>query len=87
VDEPSSREIRSLVKRIVDKFGPAVIDYKEFFGTSLPMVLGACGGPVMFSCQLRFEGLNHWPMEFYSHKTPQEPGVVIASEFSAMVPF
>jgi hypothetical protein len=33
----TSREIRSLVKRIVDKFGPAVIDYKEFFGTSLPM--------------------------------------------------
>lgn len=30
-------------------------------------------------------GLNHWPMEFiYAHKEPGTPGVVIASEFSAI---
>jgi len=31
------------------------------------------------------EGLNHWPMEFIYSKDPESPGVVIASEFSAVV--
>ena len=31
------------------------------------------------------EGLNHWPMEYiYTRKEPSPPGVVIASEFSAV---
>jgi trehalose 6-phosphate synthase/phosphatase len=40
----------------------------------------------LFLWVLYFEiGLNHWPMEFiYAHKEPGTPGVVIASEFSAI---
>jgi trehalose 6-phosphate synthase/phosphatase len=30
------------------------------------------------------EGLNHWPMEFVYCKDPDNPGVVIASEFTAV---
>lgn len=83
----TSREVRSLVKRIVDKFGPAVIDYKEFSGTSLPMDQRLAlwrASDVLMSTPIR-EGLNHWPMEYiYSRKDPEVPGVVIASEFSAI---
>lgn len=83
----TSREVRSLVKRIVDKFGPSVIDFKEFQGTSLPMDQRLAlwrASDVLMSTPIR-EGLNHWPMEYiYSHKAPEQPGVVIASEFSAI---
>jgi trehalose 6-phosphate synthase/phosphatase len=83
----TTREVRRLVKRIQDKFGPEVIDYQELPGSTLPMdqrLALWCGSDVLMSTPIR-EGLNHWPMEFiYSHKEPATPGVVIASEFSAI---
>lgn len=81
------RELRSLVKRIQVKFGPEVIDYQELIGSSLPMDQRLAlwmGSDILMSTPIR-EGLNHWPMEFiYAHKEPGTPGVVIASEFSAI---
>jgi trehalose 6-phosphate synthase/phosphatase len=88
-DEMSTtRELRVVVKRIVDKFGPAVIDYEECFGTAtLPMDMRLAlwrASDVLVCTPIR-EGLNHWPMEYiYARKEPEVPGVVITSEFSAV---
>jgi trehalose 6-phosphate synthase/phosphatase len=88
-DEVSTtRELRGVVKRIIDKFGPAVIDYEEFYGTAtlpLDQRLGLWRATDILVCTPIREGLNHWPMEYiYAHKEPEEPGVVITSEFSAV---
>jgi trehalose 6-phosphate synthase/phosphatase len=86
-EEVTTREVRFLVKRIQDKFGPHVIDYQEVTATSLPMDQRLAlwkASAILMSTPIR-EGLNHWPMEFiYAHKEPEAPGVVIASEFSAI---
>ena len=80
------RELRFIVNRIQDTFGPQVIDYQEMAGASFPMdrrlaLWKACD--VLMLTPIR-EGLNHWPMEYiYARKEPAPPGVVIASEFSA----
>jgi trehalose 6-phosphate synthase/phosphatase len=84
----TTRELRGVVKRIVDKFGPAVIDYEEYFGTAtLPMDqrLALWRASDVLVCTPIREGLNHWPMEYiFAHKDPEVPGVVITSEFSAV---
>ena len=81
------RELRFLVKRIKHTFGDAVIDYQELQGSSLPMDQRLAlwkAADVMMVTPIR-EGLNHWPMEYiFAHKEPATPGVVIASEFSAV---
>lgn len=83
----TSRELRFLVKRIKDTFGDAVMDYEEIPGSSLPMDQRLAlwkASDVLMVTPIR-EGLNHWPMEYiYAHKEPETPGVVIASEFSAV---
>jgi len=87
-DEASTvQELRSLVKRITDKFGSSVVDYQEVSGTNLPMDKRLAlwkASDIMMTTPIR-EGLNHWPMEYiYAHKEPETPGVVITSEFSAV---
>lgn len=80
------QELRAVVQRIQDKFGPDVIDYKEVAGSTLPMDQRLAlwkASDVLMSTPIR-EGLNHWPMEFIYCKDPKNPGVVIASEFSAV---
>jgi trehalose 6-phosphate synthase/phosphatase len=81
------RELRFLVKRIQDTFGPKVMDYQEMVGTSMPMDQRLAlwkSADVLMLTPIR-EGLNHWPMEYiYARKEPSLPGVVIASEFSAV---
>jgi len=81
------RELRYLVKRIQETFGQAVVDYQEIQGSSLPMDQRLAlwkAADVLMVTPIR-EGLNHWPMEYiYAHKEPEMPGVVIASEFSAV---
>ena len=81
------RELHAVVKRIQDKFGPAVIDYQECAGSNYPMDQRLAlwkASDVFISTPVR-EGLNHLPMEYiYAHKEPEVPGVVIASEFSAV---
>lgn len=86
-EELTTQELRSLVKRIQDKFGTAVIDYQEVMGSSLPMDQRLAlwrASDILMSTPIR-EGLNHWPMEYiYAHKEPETPGIVITSEFSAV---
>lgn len=80
------RELRALVQRIQDKFGPHVIDYQEVPGSNLPMDQRLAiwkASDVLMLTPIR-EGLNHWPMEFIYSKNSESPGVVIASEFSAV---
>lgn len=88
-DEVSTtREIRGVVKRIMDRYGREVIDYEEYYGTAtLPMDqrLALWRASDILVCTPIREGLNHWPMEYiYAHKEPETPGVVITSEFSAV---
>mmetsp|Transcript_11069 Transcript_11069/g.17059 ORF Transcript_11069/g.17059 Transcript_11069/m.17059 type:complete len:1126 (+) Transcript_11069:150-3527(+) len=80
-------EVRSLIKRIKETFGNEVVDYEEIMGSSLPtdqrLALWKVSD-VLMTTPIR-EGLNHWPMEYiYARKEPEKPGVVIASEFSAV---
>lgn len=80
------RELRQIVQRIVDKFGAAVIDYKEIIGSTLPLDQRIAlwkASDVLMLTPIR-EGLNHWPMEFIYSKRDMAPGVVITSEFSAV---
>lgn len=80
------RELRALVQRIQEKFGPSVIDYQEVPGSNLPMDQRLAlwkASDILMLTPIR-EGLNHWPMEFIYAKEPESPGVVIASEFSAV---
>jgi trehalose 6-phosphate synthase/phosphatase len=86
-EDLTTRELRALVKRIQDKFGTAVIDYKEILGGGLPMDqrLALWRASDILMCTPIREGLNHWPMEYiYAHKEPETPGIVITSEFSAV---
>lgn len=81
------RELRFIVKRIQETFGPQVIDYLETAGSSMPVDQRLAlwkASDVLMLTPIR-EGLNHWPMEYiYTRKEPSPPGVVIASEFSAV---
>jgi len=80
------RELRQIVQRIQEKFGHKVIDYKEITGSTLPLdqrlVLWKASDVLMLT-PIR-EGLNHWPLEYIYSKRDMAPGVVIASEFSAV---
>jgi len=80
------RELRQIVQRIKDKFGTAVIDYKEVSGSTLPLDQRLAlwkASDVLMLTPIR-EGLNHWPMEYIYSKHDMAPGVIIASEFSAV---
>ncbi|KAL7488757.1 hypothetical protein ACHAW6_014361 [Cyclotella cf. meneghiniana] len=88
VDEADTlREVRALVLRIKTKFGKNVIDYEEQVGSVLPIDQRLAiwtSSQVLMHMPIR-EGLNLCPLEFvYARKEPASPGVVIASEFSAV---
>ena len=88
VDEADTlREVRSLVQRIKMKFGSEVIDYEEQVGSVLPIDQRLAiwmSSHVMMHTPIR-EGLNLCPLEYvFARKEPADPGVVIASEFSAV---
>lgn len=88
VDEADTlREVRALVQRIRNRFGPEVIDYEEQVGSVYPIDQRLAiwtSSAVMMHTPIR-EGLNLCPLEYvYTCKEPAEPGVVIASEFSAI---
>jgi len=88
VDEADTlREVRSLVQRIQTRFGHNVIDYEEQVGSVLPidqrLAIWTTSHVVMHT-PIR-EGLNLFPLEYvYARKEPATPGIVIASEFSAV---
>jgi trehalose 6-phosphate synthase/phosphatase len=85
-EQVTVRELRAIVQRIQDKFGPEMIDYKEVAGSTLPMDQRMAlwkASDVLMLTPIR-EGLNHWPMEFVYCKDADNPGVVIASEFTAV---
>ncbi|KAL3910240.1 MAG: hypothetical protein SGILL_007770, partial [Bacillariaceae sp.] len=85
-EQITTRELRVIVQRIQEKFGNEVIDYKEIAGSTLPMDQRLAlfkASDVLMLTPIR-EGLNHWPMEFIYSKHDSSPGVVIASEFSAV---
>jgi len=80
------RELRQIIQRIQDKFGTEVIDYKEISGSTLPLDQRLAlwrASDVLMLTPIR-EGLNHWPLEYIYSKHDMSPGVVIASEFSAV---
>ncbi|EJK77054.1 hypothetical protein THAOC_01139, partial [Thalassiosira oceanica] len=92
VDEADTlREVRHLVKRIQDRFGPEVIDYDEQVGSVYPVddrLSIWMASRVMMHAPIR-EGLNLCPLEYIfvkgsSGRDGDEPGVVIASEFAAV---
>jgi trehalose 6-phosphate synthase/phosphatase len=88
LDETNTlKEIRHLVKRIQDKFGPHVIDCEEIIGSSVPIDQRIAlwnVADVLMITPIR-EGLNLLPLEYvYVRKEPTPPGVVISSEFSAV---
>jgi trehalose 6-phosphate synthase/phosphatase len=88
VDEADTLcEVRSLVQRIRQRFGPEVIDYEEQVGSVYPINRRLAiwtSSHVMMHTHVR-EGLNLCPLEYvYARKEPADPGVVIASEFSAV---
>jgi trehalose 6-phosphate synthase/phosphatase len=69
-EEHSSSEIRQLVARINDRYGP-VVDYRELAGNKVPLCqrLGLWrAGSVFFSSAVR-EGLNLFPLEFVYART------------------
>jgi trehalose 6-phosphate synthase/phosphatase len=85
-EQVTLRELRFLVQRLVERFGPDVVDYQEIVGSSLPMDQRLAlwkASDVLMITPIR-EGLNHWPMEYIYAKDKDDPGVVITSEFSAV---
>ena len=81
------QEVRYLVKRIKEKFGPNVIECEEIIGSSLPIDQRLSlwkVSDVLMVTPIR-EGLNLLPLEYvFTKKKPLSPGVVISSEFSAV---
>jgi len=87
VDELTTvRELRFLVNRIQEQFGPHVIDYQEILGSELPLVKRLSywlASDVFLSTPIR-EGLNLLPLEYvYARHANSAAGVTIVSEFGA----
>jgi len=86
-EDKSIKEVRYLVNRIKEKFGPFVIDCEEIAGSSLPIVERLALwkiSDVLIVTPIR-EGLNLLPFEYvFAKKKPASPGVVISSEFSTV---
>ncbi|CAH0485283.1 unnamed protein product [Peronospora farinosa] len=83
----SSNEIRKLVDRITEAYGPGCIDYEESSSPSTieDRVALWLASDILMVTSIR-EGLNLKPLEFVFAKgvdPTNRPGVVILSEFSA----
>ena len=81
------RIIRGIVNRIRSKYGNAVIDYEEVFGSTMPIDQRVAlwkAADCLFCADVR-GGLDMKPLEFvFAQKGKQSPGIVIASEFSGV---
>ena len=81
------RQIRAQVNIIKSKHGEAVIDYDEVFGSTLPVDQRLAlwkASDILLNTEVRGE-FQLWPLEFvYAQKGLDNPGCVIASEFSAV---
>jgi len=85
-EDYTSRELQHLVKRINDTFGP-VVDYAEVHGSRLADAerLGMWkASDILLNTTVR-EGLNLDCLEFVFAQSPEDPGVIVASEFSSTV--
>jgi trehalose 6-phosphate synthase/phosphatase len=63
-EQITTRELRSIVQHIHDKYGPEVMDYQEVAGSTLPMDQRLAlwkASDILMVTPIR-EGLNHWPM-------------------------
>jgi len=87
-ESKSLREIRSMVRSIKSKYGDAVIDYEEVHGSTLPLDQRLAlwrASDCLLNTEVR-GGLNLWPLEYiYAQKGLDVPGIVIASEFTAVI--
>jgi len=84
LDESMSlRNIRSMVNSIQAKYGDAVIDYAEVFGSNLPLDRRLALWRAS-DCLLNTEvcgGLNMLPLEYvYAQKGLEVPGIVITTD-------
>ena len=79
--------IRASVHKIKKTYGDAVIDYEEVVGSALPVDQRLAlwrASDILWNTEVR-GGLNLWPLEYvYAQKGKEAPGIVIASEFSAV---
>eukprot|EP00638_Chattonella_subsalsa_P000169 CAMPEP_0117747192 /NCGR_PEP_ID=MMETSP0947-20121206/8366_1 /TAXON_ID=44440 /ORGANISM="Chattonella subsalsa, Strain CCMP2191" /LENGTH=1015 /DNA_ID=CAMNT_0005564601 /DNA_START=124 /DNA_END=3171 /DNA_ORIENTATION=+ len=85
-EDTSSRMAKELVQRIQEQFGEESIEYHELRQISLAqaqrLALWA-RGDIFITTAIR-DGLNLWPLEYlFAHRSPEPPGLVLASEFSA----
>lgn len=81
------KEIRGIVKQIKQRFGDAVIDYEEVYGSSMPVDQRLAlwkAADCLFCADIR-AGLNLLALEFvFAQKDSENPGIIIASEFSGV---
>lgn len=81
------REIRAIVRRIKKQYGDGVLDYEEVYGSTLPVDQRLAlwrASDCLLNTEVR-GGLHLWPLEFvYAQKDKELPGIVIASEYSAV---
>lgn len=86
-EQDTVAQLRIIVQRIQGSFGNQVMDYEEIQGSSVPMDQRLAlwrASDVLMNTPIR-EGLNHWPMEYvFAQENKEKPGIVIASEFSAV---
>ncbi len=80
----TSIEIGQIASRITKTYGDEVLDLKQMAGNEIDMptrlALFSCSD-VFITCTIR-EGLNLLPLEYILARKVDEPGVVLASEFS-----
>lgn len=84
-NERSAREVRRLVQRINEAYGPVVL-YTEFDSKRPPTLdqrVALWLATDVFVSTAVSEGLNLMPLEFLFSRPQINPGVVIISEFSA----
>jgi len=84
-EERSSNEAKAVVERIQQKFGPNQVVYEELTNKNAPLHqrLALWTTAQVFVTSAVRDGLNLWPLEYIYAKRGREPGVVLASEFSA----
>ncbi len=83
----TSMEVNEIASRIKKTYGKEVLDLKLLAGSdidlSIRLALFSCSD-VFITCTIR-EGLNLLPLEYIVARKEDEPGVVLASEFSTCV--
>jgi len=83
--ERSTREVRRLVERINEQYGPVVI-HREFDSRAPPTLeerVALWLSLDVYVSTAVAEGLNLFPLEYMYCRSEENPGIVILSEFSA----